>query len=393
MDKSGHILIVDDNRINSMLLTRALQKQGHTTETAENGLEALKMLRAGNFDVVLLDILMPVMDGYQTLEEIQKDPVLRHIPVIMISALDEMESVIRCIELGATDYLPKPFNPHLLRARVNASLDKKSLHDQEQIYLRALERELEIGREIQSGFLPESLPTIPGWEIAERFRAARVVSGDFYDAFLVSHPTRLGIVIADVSGKGVGAALFMALFRTLIRALAEHDYEGSAVTSDQDDVARLVRAIGMTNNYVARTHYKADMFATVFAGLIDPSSGHLTFVNAGHNPPLITGADGGIRARLGRTTTAIGLLPNINVDSSHVDLEPGDVLVCYTDGVTDATDQDGNQFSEARLQSVAESPVPSAKAMLDRIEAALDAFANPADQFDDITMLAVRRQP
>src|SRR5207248_637589 len=135
----GHILVVDDNQINRLVLTRALEAQGHEVATAEQGQQALELLRlkrAPSFDVVLLDILMPEMDGYQTLAQIKEDGTLRHIPVIMISALDEMESVIRCIELGAEDYLPKPFDPVLLRARINACLERKRWRDQEQAYLR-----------------------------------------------------------------------------------------------------------------------------------------------------------------------------------------------------------------------------------------------------------------
>lgn len=138
----GHILVVDDNKLNRMMLARILAEQGHTSAAAENGRQALEMLRAelieGSpaFDIVLLDILMPEMDGYQTLAEIKNDTILQHIPVIMISALDEMDSVIRCIEMGATDYLPKPFNPALLNARLNASLVQKKLRDLERAYLR-----------------------------------------------------------------------------------------------------------------------------------------------------------------------------------------------------------------------------------------------------------------
>ena len=131
----GHILIVDDNDLNRMVLARALAEQGHTTATAENGQQALQMLREGSFDVVLLDVLMPGMDGYATLAQIKQDSALRHLPVIMISAVDEMDSVIRCIEMGAADYLPKPFNAALLRARLNASLAEKRLRDLEREYL------------------------------------------------------------------------------------------------------------------------------------------------------------------------------------------------------------------------------------------------------------------
>jgi two-component system cell cycle response regulator len=134
----GHVLVVDDNQINRMMLSRAVEKQGCQVTTAENGQQALALLhaeQAGPFDVILLDILMPELDGYQVLEQVKGDGRLRHIPVIMISAVDEMDSVIRCIEMGATDYLPKPFNPALLRARLNASLAGKRLRDLELEYL------------------------------------------------------------------------------------------------------------------------------------------------------------------------------------------------------------------------------------------------------------------
>jgi signal transduction histidine kinase len=135
-EEQGHILVVDDNRMNRIKLSRGLEQQGHTVGLAEGGQQALKMLEARSFDVVLLDILMPGMDGYQVLETIKADPELRDIPVIVISALDEVESAVRCIEMGAEDYLPKPFNPVLLRARLNASLQKKRLRDLEKAYLQ-----------------------------------------------------------------------------------------------------------------------------------------------------------------------------------------------------------------------------------------------------------------
>jgi CheY-like chemotaxis protein len=132
---SGHILVVDDNKVNRKLLTRALEEQGHTSGAAENGLQALERLSAESYDVVLLDILMPEMDGYETLSHIKQEEHLRHLPVIVISAVDEMDSVLRCIEMGATDYLPKPFNAGLLSARLNASLAAKRLRDLELEYL------------------------------------------------------------------------------------------------------------------------------------------------------------------------------------------------------------------------------------------------------------------
>jgi CheY-like chemotaxis protein len=139
-DEQGHILVVDDNRMNRLKLSFGLEKQGHTVDLAEDGRQALDMLRAHSFDLVLLDILMPEMDGYQVLEQMKGDAGLRDIPVIVISALDEMDSIVRCIQMGAEDYLPKPFDPVLLRARIGASLEKKRLRDHEIEYLQQVDK-------------------------------------------------------------------------------------------------------------------------------------------------------------------------------------------------------------------------------------------------------------
>jgi class 3 adenylate cyclase/CheY-like chemotaxis protein len=155
--EGGHILVVDDNEINRDMLQRRLERQGFSAVCAENGRRALALLHAEPFDLVLLDILMPEMNGYQVLESIKGDPSLRHLPVIMISALDELESVVRCIEIGAEDYLPKPFNPVLLRARIGASLEKKRLRDREVMYLRQIEDEKKRADELLHVILPHEI--------------------------------------------------------------------------------------------------------------------------------------------------------------------------------------------------------------------------------------------
>jgi CheY-like chemotaxis protein len=157
------VLIVDDLEVNRELLARRVSRQGHAVGHAANGREALAALREAPWDLVLLDITMPELDGYQTLQAIKADAALAGLPVIMVSAVEETDSVVRCIELGADDYLTKPFNPVVLRARVESSLNKKRLADQRQATLRALAREMEIGQRIQRGFLPETLPQPRGW--------------------------------------------------------------------------------------------------------------------------------------------------------------------------------------------------------------------------------------
>jgi len=157
-EASASILVVDDDPINRMLLSRNLERQGHRVATAEDGRRALAVLRAEPFDVVLLDVLMPELDGYETLAKIERDEKLRHIPVIMVSALEDMESVAGCIEMGAADYLPKPFDPVLLRARINGCLTKKRLHDLELEYIEQVGYVVEAATAVETAtFAPESL--------------------------------------------------------------------------------------------------------------------------------------------------------------------------------------------------------------------------------------------
>jgi phosphoserine phosphatase RsbU/P len=382
---AGTILVVDDNEMNRDLLSRRLRRDGHTVVIAEHGRAALDELARAPFDLMLLDIMMPELTGYEVLEIVKKDPTLCHIPVVMISAATEEESIVRCLLLGADDHLPKPFNPAILRARVASSLAKKRLHDGEQRYAQSLERELEIGREIQLGFLPDALPSPAGWELCAHFRPARQVAGDFYDAFTLPEG-RVALVLADVCGKGVGAALFMALFRSLIRALAEPQF--AAAPNVAEGLRTTLRA---TNDYIARTHDRANMFATTFAAVLDPATGALDYVNAGHEPPAIVDAGGRVRSRLAPTGPALGLLPELEFGVASERLHAGETLFAYTDGVVDARDPQDEPFGEDRLMALLQTDAAPAARLLERIDTALSAYIGTAAQFDDVAMLATRR--
>jgi serine phosphatase RsbU (regulator of sigma subunit) len=381
----SRILVVDDNEANRDMLSRRLARQGHGVEMAAGGQEALQRLGAEPFDLVLLDIMMPEMNGYEVLERLKADPVLQHIPVIMITALNEMESVVRCIEMGAEDHLPKPFNATLLKARVESSLAKKRLRDREQVVSRAMARELEIGRNIQAGFLPDTLPAIPGWEIAARFRPARQVAGDFYDAFALDDAGRTALVVADVCDKGVGAALFMAVFRSLLRVLLRESYASQPHRTDAEHLPHAVRVL---SDYNANTHGSASMFVTLFFGALDPATGMLTWVNAGHDAPAIM-RDGVVLERLEPTGPAVGLLPGLEFGVRSLTLRPGDTLLAFTDGVTDARSPDGASYGEPRLFTAASGS--SVQAVLAAVDADLETHTAGAEPFDDITLLAVRR--
>jgi sigma-B regulation protein RsbU (phosphoserine phosphatase) len=389
---------------------RRLERDGHTVTAASGGNEALAQLAKATYDVVLLDIMMPDLDGFSVLERMQADPSLRQVRVVIVSADDAIDSVARGIEMGADDYLTKPINPVLLNARLTAALAKKRVADAELVHARALERELAIGHEIQASFLPETLPVVPGWTMDARLRPASQCSGDFYDAFAFEAGGRVGLIVADVCDKGVGAALFMALFRTLLRAAAVQRYSGltgrgtslSATgfmsigghDTSSADAGRtaLASALKVTNNYIALTHPKSNMFATVFFAVLDPTNGHLDYANCGHEPAIIVGNEG-IRARLEPTSPAVGMMPDVPFDVREAQIAPGETLIAFTDGVTEARSAAGELLGPERFEALLSRARSSVRELLDVVEAAVQRHTGGAPQSDDITMLAARRDP
>ena len=274
---------------------------------------------------------------------------------------------------------------------MSVALENARLWEQEKMYRKALQRELEIGREIQAGFLPEALPLIEGWEIAASLMSAREVAGDFYDVFDLPDGN-IGLVIADVCDKGVGAALFMTLFRSLIRAAANLDYfeQTEQVAVPRSAVERLQRAISLTNNYIAETHGNSGMFATLFFGILDPRSGKLTYVNGGHEPPLIVQA-GSVREALRKTGPAVGAIMNCGFDIVETQLFAGDMFFAFTDGVPDCQDPHGDFFGRERLLDILRSDSSSSQELIKCVETELHQYIGHATQFDDITLLAVKR--
>jgi sigma-B regulation protein RsbU (phosphoserine phosphatase) len=279
--------------------------------------------------------------------------------------------------------------------------------------LLKIEHELQVARRIQAGFLPEKLPTPVGWEIAARFQPAREVAGDFYDAFMLSNNRRVGFVIADVVDKGVPAALFMALVRSLIRAFAQQNYslswmeaieQGQKTTQGRngDRTAQVIpstgtialkNAVQLTNNYILENHLDLNMFATLFFGMFDPRTGQVAYINAGHNPPFIIGVDGTLKAKLTYTGPAVGMFPVADYKIDYAMVEPGELLFAYTDGVTEARAADGAFFGETQLISLLAKTPTSATQAVQTIEENVNTFMYGADQFDDITMMAVHRSP
>jgi phosphoserine phosphatase RsbU/P len=269
----------------------------------------------------------------------------------------------------------------------------------------AAERELQIAREIQAGFLPRTLYQPEGWEIAATFVPAREVAGDFYDVFPMANNRRVGMVIADVCDKGVGAALFMALFRTLIRAFAQQNHAlswadslsgpprargGGATNIPSIGTTALRAAITLTNTYIRENHAESGMFASVFFGVLDPATGGLSFVNAGQTPPLIV-RGGKVAETLMPSGPAVGILSGIEWEIGQAQLEPEDVLVAYTDGVTEARDEGGGFYGEERLEEFVCREERTALDHAQLLQRDVARFAGSADQSDDITLLTLKR--
>jgi sigma-B regulation protein RsbU (phosphoserine phosphatase) len=372
------ILIVDDTPANLRLLSQMLAEQGYQVRPVPDGPLALAATRADVPDLILLDIRMPEMDGYQVCEHLKADAQTRDIPIIFISALDATQDKVRAFTVGGVDYITKPFQFEEVLARVETHLALRKLQKQLQDANKKMARELALAGEVQTSFLPRELPDIPGWQLSVTLKPARETSGDFYD--FISLPNgRLGIVVADVTDKGAGAALYMALSRTLIRTYAA-EYP-----------AQPELALSAANRRILKDT-DTDQFVTVFYGILDPATGTLSYCNAGHCPPIFISAQDKDVQKLIRTGIPLGILEDETWKQKAIQLAPGDVLVLYTDGVTDAQNQQGAFFDEDRLlECVRANLGHAAQDIRHAIVTDIDRFVGNMPQFDDIVVAAIVR--
>jgi len=313
---------------------------------------------------------------------------------------DELGEVI-----GAFNRMYRQVSDAVIERKKAEKALQRSL-EQVAAYSRVLDEELERGRKMQVNFLPPELPQRPHWELAAFFRPAHRVAGDFYDAFDLPNGA-IGLVVADVCDKGVGAALFMALFRSLIRIFsgqatlqgldcrltAGTGAEADSAAGEDAAFAEALWAVHLTNDYIVENHGDLGMFATLFFGVLDPETGTLAYINGGHDPLYLIDSAGSIRRNLGPTGPAVGVQPRARLEIRKIQIRPDEILFGYTDGVTEARSEDGEFFSERRLLAELRRGTSSAAELVDRIAGAVRSHIAGAEQFDDITMLAVWRKP
>ena len=412
----GNILIVAGDKAINNTLSRELSAVGHQVSVISETRQALALASAGSFHLVLFPTRLPDMTAQEFLTQLKGMGGTDFVTAIVIGTPEQNTELEQCLRAGADDFLRTPISPGLLKARVQSVLERKRLRYQnrtglENDELLKIERDIQIARRIQAGFLPETLPKLVGWDVAARFQPAREVAGDFYDAFMLSQNRRLGFVIADVVDKGVPAALFMALVRSLTRAFAQQNYslswtdalEGSTAvqpaarqrmrTIPSTGTMALKNAVLLTNNYITENHTQDNMFATLFFGLLDPATGQMAYINAGHDPPAIFDRNGQFKVELKTTGMAVGMMPGTDYRIEFTQLDPGDFIFCYTDGVTEARNAGREFFTKERLFELLARPATTAQGLVDRVYTTLQEFMASAVQFDDITMIAVVRQP
>jgi sigma-B regulation protein RsbU (phosphoserine phosphatase) len=380
------LLVVDDEPDLELLVRQKFRRQIRGGEYeivfARNGVEALqKLAEHDDIDIVLTDINMPEMDGLTLLAELAQ--LKRVLKAVIVSAYGDMANIRTAMNRGAADFLTKPIDFQDMEITVRKTLAelealRHAVHEHDQ--LLAIRHELDLAARIQQSILPQVFPPFPernDFDLFATMIPAREVGGDFYDFFLID-AARLGLVIADVSGKGVPAAIFMSMSRMLLKSTALQGMPPG------DCLQHVNRLLCLDNS--------ADMFVTIVYGILDTRSGELQYSNGGHNPPFVLRRDGAVERLEGRGGMALGVLSEAAYKTHETLLRPGEALFLYTDGITEAMDAAEGLFSEAQLcELLQRHGRMTAAALIGAVVDAVRVHAVEVDQSDDITVLCVRR--
>jgi len=387
-DRIEKILAVDDVAENRDILVRRLRRLGFADiDQAADGVAALDAMKSKTYDLVLLDIMMPELDGFGVLEALKRDGRIHHIPVIVISALSEIEPVVRCIELGAEDFLFKPFNPTLLRARVLSTLEKKALRDRTREELKRKHFELNEARTLQLSLVP---PPFSGDAAGRRLaidvvlEPAKEVGGDLVDHFRIGDDLVV-LVLGDVSDKGAGAALMMARTHAMVRGLSARP-DAAALFREPE------RAVGIVNAALAEGN-AACMFVTFVLATLDLATGRFSYIRAGHIPPFHRRADGTVARLTCLSGPPLGLAETAVYKPDAVMLAPGDRIMIVTDGFTEARGADGALYGEEKIGDFVAGLAPDEVAPLGRLVETIRAYEAGQPASDDIAAVLLTMEP
>src|SRR5271157_285496 len=326
-DSKKTVLLVDDAPANIQVVNSIL-KDIYKIRIATNGPKALELARvAPPPDLVLLDVMMPEMDGYEVCTRLKSDPDTREIPVIFLTGQTEVEDETRGFDVGAVDYIHKPFSPAVVKARVQTHLVLRGIREQLAQQLLTIQKELETARQIQMSILPSEIPKIDGLEIAARYVPMTSVAGDFYD-FIVVDEKHIGILVADVSGHGMPAALIASMLKIALSAQLAHAADPAQV------LLGLNQALcgKFQRHYVTAAYLFADML-----------KGTLRYAGAGHPPLLLWGRSEGVRS-VEENGLFLGKFPQAAYSFVELPLKAGDWALLYTDGIPETTNPSQIEF-------------------------------------------------
>lgn len=404
LSQGSRILIVDNNTDNQELLYRHLEREGHFIDTTDSGEEALRLIAQKPYDIILLDIIMPGLNGYQVLSYLKHHSEWRTIPVIMISSLNEINSITKCIKIGAEDYLPKPFNITLLRARIDTCLQKKRFRDQEKVFMRQLSEanqeishlneqlktenmrlssELEITRRLQQLILPRNseLHKLEGIDISGFMEPAEEVGGDYYDVH--QYNGSINISIGDVTGHGLESGLLMIMAQTAVRTLIENN---------ETDQKRLLNTL---NSIISNNAKRIDSDRNLTLSILNYFNGTLK-ISGQHEDIIIVRTNGEIE-RIDTTYLGfpIGLEEDISkfLSQAQLSLESGDVVALYTDGITEAENISGTPYGVDRLcQVIQHNRYASVSEIKNQVINDLRNHIDNHKVLDDLTLLILKQK-
>ena len=380
--RPAKILVVDDEPDLEILVRQKFRRRIRRGEFeftfAQNGFEALERLAENpELEMILSDINMPRLDGLSLLNTLgEVNPEIR---AVMVSAYGDMDNIRTAMNRGAFDFVTKPIDFDDLETTIDKTLRhsrimREALSSQNQ--LQALRQELNIAHSMQLSILPTSFPCTPQFEVHGRVIPAKEVGGDFYDVYRLEDG-RLGIVIADVSGKGIPAALFMMVCRTLLKGIA---------IGMESPAEALTEA-----NALLYAENQASMFVTVFYAVFNPWTGSLTYANAGHDPPVLRRTDGSTEALPFTGGVPLGIVDDMRFEQRTSTLSPGEFAFLYTDGVTEALNEGEEEFGKARVHDTIAGVNPaSAREAVEALVRTVVRFSGKAEQFDDLTCLVLK---
>ncbi len=376
------ILVVDDEPRNVRILQIHLNAQGYTVYTAEDGVEALDSVEKDAPDLILLDINMPKMDGFEVVKRIRANKATEFIPIVMITALrDTRENRIKSIEAGADDFIEKPFDSLEVLARVRSLLRIKEYQDTLAKHNARLEEELQMARSIQEILIPQNgVQELSGFRIASRCCPEMAVGGDFFDVWEVA-PNRLGVFISDVMGHGVSAAFVTVFIKTILAEFQE---------LVEDNPGYLLEILNTRFNDLISS--RLFMFATAFCGIIDLGKEEMVCANAGHSFPLLCDGHQQTCYAIGdkNTGNGLGIWRESVYETVRYPFGPMSKIFLYTDGVYEAKSPQGAEFTIERLQKlVSECAAQPAANLIVTVSEAVDAFTANCPKDDDLTLLAI----